>query len=326
MGVFTIQSKLTTSHVAKLIGCVTFLVANSVARASAGADAESPSPSPVASAPATTSVLPKNFDPCGGPQELVKKSGISPCVAFPGEVILGGGYTSAHVDGSITPSGASIVIPAKVNAELQPQSSVIVGIAPYLDAAIVPPSYLQVTNPKEGTLLGGDADMSFSAQWLFSRDLKNHVLTSIGAGVEFPTGSPPLAAPAPVYSLQLIGSRGLPHGFGLTYELTAKNFEQNGSRTTTLSPTVFGNYLSPGGLLMAAGAIVLPNGKIPPFVQVSQLVGRHVQINILYAGFGTGLVNITNVGVQFLPTTLNVNGSTNVVGASIALLIGRSGP
>jgi hypothetical protein len=124
----------------------------------------------------------------------------------------------------------------------------------------------------------------------------------------------------------VIGSKGLPDGFGLTYSLTAKNFQQSGSRTTTLSPTLLGTYLSPGGFLVAAGAIVLPNGKIPPFVQTSQLLGRHVQVNLLYAGFGSGLVNITNVGAQFLPTTLDVNGSTNVFGASLALLIGKSGP
>ena len=124
----------------------------------------------------------------------------------------------------------------------------------------------------------------------------------------------------------MIGSKGLPDGFGLTYALTAKNFQQDGSRTTTLSPTLLGTYLSPGSFLIAAGAIVLPNGKIPPFVQASQLLGRHVQVNLLYAGFGSGLVNITNVGAQFLPTTLDVNGSTNVFGASLALLLGRSGP
>ena len=311
-------------RIAVAFACGALLAALAVARAGAADEVASPSPS---SPPAAASAgFPKNFDPCGGPQELLKKSGISPCVAFPGEAIVGGGYTSANVNGSITPIGAPIVIPAKVNAELQPQSSIIAGIAPYLELAIVPPSYLQVTNPKQGTLLSGDADVSFSAQWLFSRDLKNHILTSIGAGVEFPTGSPALAAPAPVYSLQMIGSKGLPDGFGLTYALTAKNFQQDGSRTTTLSPTLLGTYLSPGSFLIAAGAIVLPNGKIPPFVQASQLLGRHVQVNLLYAGFGSGLVNITNVGAQFLPTTLDVNGSTNVFGASLALLLGRSGP
>jgi hypothetical protein len=304
--------------------CGVLLAALTVARAGAADAVASPSPSPPAAA--TSPGLPKNFDPCGGPQELVKKSSITPCVAFPGEAILGGGYTKANVNGSITPAAAPIVIPAKVSAELQPQSSLLVGIVPYLELAIVPPSYLQVTNPKQGTLLSGDADISFSAQWLFSRDLKNHVLTSVGAGVEFPTGSPSLAATAPVYSLQMIGSKGLPDGFGLTYEVTAKNFQQSGSRTTTLSPTLLGTYLSPGSFLVAAGAIVLPNGKIPPFVQTSQLLGRHVQVNLVYAGFGSGLVNITNVGAQFLPTTLDVNGSTNVFGASLALLFGQSGP
>jgi hypothetical protein len=298
----------------KAIALAFVLAAVSFARATAEV-------APLSAPPAPVQALPHNFDPCGGPEELVKKSSINPSVAFPGEVILGGGYTTAHVYGSITPAGFLIVIPARVTAELQPQSSVVAGIVPHLDAAIVPPSYLQVTTPKQGTLLGGDADMRFSAQWLFSRDLKNHVLTSIGVGVEFPTGSPSLAAPAPVYSLQLIGFKGLAHGFGLTYEMTAKNFGQNGSRTTILSPTAFGNYLSPGGFLMAAGAIVLPNGKVPPFVQGSRLLGRHVQLNVVYAGFGLGLVNITNVGVQFLHTTLNVNGSTNLFGVSPALLI-----
>ena len=305
--------------------CGVLLAALTVARAGAADAVASPSPSPPAAA--TSPGLPKNFDPCGGPLELIKKSGISPCVAFPGEAILGGGYTTANVNGSITPVGAPIVIPAKVNAELpNPRAVSSPASCRIWSLAIVPPSYLQVTNPKQGTLLSGDADISFSAQWLFSRDLKNQVLTSIGAGVELPTGSPSLAASAPVYSLQMIGSKGLPDHFGLTYEIAAKNFQQSGSRTTTLSPTLLGTYISPGGLLIAAGAIVLPNGKIPPFVQTSQLLGRHVQVNLVYAGFGSGLVNITNVGAQFLPTTLDVNGSTNVFGASLALLFGQSGP
>jgi hypothetical protein len=65
-----------------------------------------PSPSPATSASplavAAPPQLPWNFDPCGGPQELLAKFGPTPCVVVGGAAILSAGYTSAKINGKVS--------------------------------------------------------------------------------------------------------------------------------------------------------------------------------------------------------------------------------
>jgi hypothetical protein len=84
---------------------------------SAATPAASPATAPPK--PAGHPQLPPNFDPCGGPQELLNKFGLTPCVVPLGEAMLSAGYSSANVNGTVT-AGAVATLPVSALARQFP--------------------------------------------------------------------------------------------------------------------------------------------------------------------------------------------------------------
>ena len=188
--------------------------------------------------------LPANFDPCGGPQEILNKFGVTPCVVVGGEAMLSAGYLSAKVNGNIQ-VGSIATLPAAALVRSYPQALATVGLGPRTDVEFTLPSYTRVDTARFPLLLGGDTDFQVGFKQRVAFDPVHGTLASVAASVEFPTGSPALRAAGPSYNVQLLGLYALPRRFGLIYDMQLTNADAKATqeRNTSLSLTVIPYYL-----------------------------------------------------------------------------------
>jgi hypothetical protein len=298
--------------------------------------AASPPPSPSAAPSASPSAaaappqLPWNFDPCGGPQELLAKYGPTPCVVVGGEAILSAGYTSAKINGTI--SITSNVLPelhATTSALVRsyPATQLVVGLGPFTDVQIITPTYTRVDTTVFPMLVSGSTDWKVGFKQRIEFDPSNGTITAVAAAIQFPTGSPSLRTVAPIYSFDLIGEKAFPKGWAAFYDMHLSDSPlSGGGRTWTLSPTLLGAWVSPGSLLAAAGGVILPSGKAIPMLVVEQLFSRHLGISVTYAGIGaSGFATSTQPGLPIV-NAINVNGNVNAITVALFGLSGKSGP
>jgi hypothetical protein len=296
--------------------------------------AASPQPSPTVSASpapaAQITQLPWNYDPCGGPAELLAKYGPTPCVVVGGEAVLSAGYTSAKIDGTITISGKAVPqLSATTNALVRsyPSAQATVGLGPFTDVQIIPPTYARVDTTSFPLLVSGSTDWKVGFKQRIEFNPLNGTITAVAAAIELPTGSPSLRAIAPAYSFDLIGEKAFQHGYALLYDMHAADTAlSGGGRRWTLSPTILWAWESPGGLLAGAGGVILPNGKAVPMAVVEQLFSRHLGISVTYAGMGaSGFATSWQPDLPIV-NAINVNGNVNAISVALFGLIGKSGP
>lgn len=288
------------------------------------------SPEPQTSAPpAAPHQIPWTTDPCAGPQEILGKYGPTPCVVVAGEALFSAGYTSAKINGTITISGRALPnLQATTSALIRayPAPQAVVGLGPLTDIDIIAPTYVRVDTVHTPLAVSGDTDWKFSVKQRIQFDPASGTITAVDAGVQFPTGSPPLRAAAPIYSFDLIGEKAWPNGFAVVYVMQLVDSPSpTGGRQWTLSPTILPAWAR-GNTLYGAGVVILPNGKAIPMALVEQLFNRHFGITVTYAGMGaSGFTSTTQPGLPIL-NAITVNGNVNAVNVSLVGLLGQSGP
>ena len=313
------------------VAVITMIVLSAPAFPARGAQA-SPAPAqppPSPSVPAAPPKLPWNFDPCGGPQELLYKYGTTACVVVGREALFSAGYVSAKVNGTISISSAVLPkIAGTINGLVRswPSAQAIVGLGPFTDLQIIPQTYARVDTTAFPLLVSGSTDWKVGLKQRIEFDPLHLTVTSVAVGIQFPSGSPPLRAIAPVYSFDLIGQKSWPSRLALIYDMQVVDAGLvGGGRQVTLSPTVLGAWISPGSSLVAAGAVVLPSGKGIPLLTVEQLFNRHMGIAVLYAGMGaSGFTTSEQPDLPFV-NAINVNGNVNTVTVTLIGLLGKSG-
>lgn len=286
------------------------------------AAAQTPEPSPVASsapqAPTQTSpAVPKDFDPCGGPLELLNKLGNgTACVFVRGEVAVTAQYGSANIPANSQinfnlPSGnRSFALSTAAHGFGYPASLVYIGVGPREQLTITPPSFVQINSSAAATLTGnnvlaaGASDMKFQYKQLVYVNLKNFTMLAVDLTYNAPTGSPALSGAGPSYTVDPIVTQPLPHGYGLTLAFPVNNLTITNppictpmasgpvcvpggtQRGWTWSPQIVPYWTSPGGTLLA---VLLQHNFHPNVTPVifsaAQLFGRHFELSITEGGF-----------------------------------------
>jgi hypothetical protein len=296
----------------------------------------SAAPTPEASAapsaqPQAAPAIPKDFDPCGGPLELLNKIGNgTACVFVLGEAALTAQYSSASipVNAQLSAGGSTFNVSGYAHAFGYPAPVVYVGIAPRAQIVITPPSFVQVNSGRLGTLAAGASDMSFEYKQLLLVDPAKFTMLALDLAYKAPTGSEALRGPGPQYTLDPIITQPLPHSFGLTIAFPVNNFTVScfqcagTQRGWSLSPQVVPYWESRGGTILALFVQhnFSPN-TTPIAFSAGQLIGRHFEIAISEGGFvrtasATGpFEGLVNATATAYPSLFNVN---------VNYLIGRS--
>ena len=197
---------------------------------------ESPSPAPQAGAtPAPTS---GRRDPCGGPQELLKKYlAASPCVFVAGQASLQATYATTSIPADVVLDLGGSTLPARANRSAigYPGALINIGISQNAQIAILPPSFSQLSSATRGTLAAGATDMEFWYKQLVYVDPARGILGGLLLTYEAPTGSPGLAAPGPAYTinplLNLATNRARTMGVSLAFPVS--NFASASSSGVT---------------------------------------------------------------------------------------------
>jgi hypothetical protein len=273
--------------------------------------------------------LPPNFDPCGGPQELLNKFGTTPCVVPRGEAMLSAGYTSAKVTGNAT-LGSLGTLAFSGLARQFPQALLTVGVTPQSDLEIQLPSYLRADTTREPWLAQGATDTSIEYKQRVAFDPIADTMTAVTLQVKLNTGSPSLRAASPAYVLGGLESKSWAQehvtfigGVDAAYGPTMGPMP-----VQRLSATVsaLGLWTSPGSFLASAGAVYSSaNGTVMPLFAVEQLVNPHVGVQVFYLGMGSGFAQTTELGLPMIQA-INSKGNVNVVGANLIWLAGHGGP
>ena len=163
---------------------------------------ESPSPAkPVSATPTPAS---GRRDPCGGPQELLKKYlAASPCVFVAGQASLQATYATTVIPANVVLDLGGSSLPARANrsAIAYPGGLINVGISQNAQITILPPSFSQLSSATRGTLAAGATDMEFWYKQLIYVDSARGILGGLLLTYEAPTGSPGIAAPGPAYTI-----------------------------------------------------------------------------------------------------------------------------
>ena len=276
------------------------------------AGAQAP-PSPAPSPPP----IPKNFDPCGGPLELLNKIGNgTACVFIRGEAAVTAQYGSANipVNSQInfdTPLGSrSFGLSSAAHAFGYPGSEIYVGVGPRAQIAFTPPSFVQVDSSGLAALTGnnvlaaGASDMKLEYKQLVWVDMTKFTMLAFDLAYEAPTGSPRLQGVGPSYTIDPILTQPLPHNFGITLAVPVDDSAGTTPPSCTrapghiacvpgaiqrgwnLSPQVVPYWQSPGGtqLAMVAQHNFNPNST-PLILSAGQLIGRHFEVAIADGGF-----------------------------------------
>ncbi len=260
------------------------------------AQTQVPAASPTPSAPAKAAPsLPKDFDPCGGFLELLNKVGNgTACVFVRGEAALTGQYSGATIpfNAEISAMGRTLNVGGDGHAFSLPVPVVYIGVAPRAQVVITPPSFVQVSSPRLGTLAAGTSDMSFEYKQLMFVDPAKFTMIALDLVYRAPTGSQAFRGAGPTYTIDPIITQPLPHNFGLTIAFPMNNFTADcflcatKQRSWSLSPQVVPYWESPGGTLLALFVQhnFSPN-TTPIAFSAGQLVGRHFEIAVAEGGF-----------------------------------------
>lgn len=297
-----------------------FLIATRTNAAQAPVPAATPTPSaPVKAAPA----IPKDFDPCGGFLELLNKIGNgTACVFVRGEAALTAQYSSATIpfNAQISGMGRTFNVAGDGHAFGLPAPVVYIGVAPRAQIAITPPSFVQVSSPRLGTLAAGTSNMGFEYKQLVFVNPAKFTMVALDLDYTAPTGSQAFRGPGPTYTIDPIITQPLPHNFGLTLALPLNNFTVNcfrcasSQRGWSFSPQVVPYWESQGGTLLALFVQhnFSPN-TTPIAFSAGQLVGRHFEIAVAEGGFvrtatATGpFEGVVNATVTAHPSLFNVS-------------------
>ncbi len=266
-----------------------------------------PQPSSGAAQPAAATAphIPPNFDPCGGPLELLNKIGNqTPCVFVAGEAAISAQYGTAYVpvNSQINvnlPSGSRVAnLSTAARAFGLPASTVYIGVLPRAEIIFTPPSFVQVNSLGPSRVLGnspvvaGATDMTFQYKQLAYVNMKTFSLLGFDVAYHAPSGSPTLRAPGPSYSFTPLYLQPLPHNFGLMLTLPLSNVtvaDHSTSETLRgwrLAPEALPYWESRGGTLLA---LLLEHNFQPNVTPVvfsaGQLFGRHFELEAAYGGF-----------------------------------------
>ena len=293
--------------------------------APAGVEAQlatTPAPSPSA-APQAAPQIPKDFDPCGGFLELLNKIGNgTACVFVRGEAALTAQYSSATIpfNAEISAMGSTFNVAGDVHAFGLPAPVVYIGVAPRAQVVITPPSFVQVSSPRLGTLAAGTSNMSFQYKQLVFVNPTKFTMIALDLAYTAPTGSQAFRGPGPTYTIDPIITQPLPHNFGLTLALPVNNFTvscflcASSQRGWSLAPQVVPYWESPGGTLL--GLFVQHNfspNTTPIAFSAGQLFGRHFEIAVAEGGFvrtasATGpFAGVVSATVRAYPSLFNVS-------------------
>jgi hypothetical protein len=263
-----------------------------------------PSPSPPPQPRATPlSATAKKRDPCGGPQELLKKYlAASPCVFVLGQASLQATYATTSVPANVTLdlAGTSARVRTSRSGFGYPGAMLNIGVTGDAQITILPPSFSQLSSAAQGTLASGATDMEFWYKQLVYVDSSRGILGGLLLTYEAPTGTPGLAAPGPGYTvnplLNLATNRARTMGVSLAFPVSnfAVPSSSGAKRSWSFVPQAVPFWRSPGGTLLAL--VVSHNfttGTTPLLLNTAQLITRHVQFQATYGGVNSP-VDIAN--------------------------------
>ncbi|MGB8908920.1 MAG: hypothetical protein WCC84_09255 [Candidatus Cybelea sp.] len=280
------------------------------------------SPTPAAPAEAAPTI-PKDFDPCAGPLELLNKIGNgTACVFVRGEAAVTGQYSSASIpiSAELSATGTTLDVSGDVHAFGIPSPVVYIGVAPRAQVVITPPSFVQASTSRLGVLAAGTSNMSFEYKQLMFVDPAKFTMAALDLAYQAPTGSQAFRGPGPTYTIDPIVTQPLPHNFGLTLAFPVNNFTVSCLTCTTkqrgwsLSPQIVPYWESHGGTLL--GLFVQHNfnpNTTPIAFSVGQLFGRHFELAASEGGFvrtatATGpFLGVVNATVTAYPSLFNVS-------------------
>ena len=269
----------------------------------APAVSSAPAPSSAPAAPATGSTpapaaapaLPKNFDPCGGPLELLNKLGNgTACVFVRGEAAVTAQYGGANIpaNSQLNANGHSLDLSGYAHAFGYPAFVLYAGVTPRAEVSIAPPSFVQVNSGRFGTLAAGTSDMTFAYKQLLFVDLTKFTTVAVNLSYKAPTGSNALRGPGPEYSIDPILTQPLPHDFGVTLAVPVTDSASqcltcsSVTRGWNLSPQLVPYWQSPGGTQLAVLVQHNFNPNVTPVVfSAGQLIGRQFEIAVSEGGF-----------------------------------------
>ena len=285
----------------------------------------SESPAPVSQAVATPAAISKRRDPCGGPQELLKKYlAASPCVFVAGQASLQATSATSSVPADVVLDSGESSAPAKANRSAigYPGSLVNVGISQNAQITILAPSFSRLTSATRGTLAAGATDMEFWYKQLVYVDGVHGILGGLLITYEAPTGSPSVRAPGPAYAinplLNLATNKARTMGVSLAFPVS--NFASASSagitRTWSFAPQAVPFWRSPGGTLLAlVVSHDFTTNATPLMLNTAQLVTRQFQIQATYGGVNSvvdvanPLAGVTRAQGTSYSRTLTVGGS-----------------
>jgi hypothetical protein len=284
---------------------------------------ESPSPAPQAGA--TPSPTSGRRDPCGGPQELLKKYlAASPCVFVAGQASLQATYATTSIPADVVLDLGGPTLPARANrsAIAYPGTLINVGISQNAQITILPPSFSQLSSATRGTLAAGATDMEFWYKQLVYVDRARGILGGLLLTYEAPTGSPGITAPGPAYTinplLNLATNRARTMGVSLAFPVS--NFASSSSsgitRGWSFAPQAVPFWRSPGGTLLAlVVAHDFTTNATPLLLNTAQLITRQFQIQATYGGVNSAvdlanpLAGVTRAQGTSYSRTLTIGGS-----------------
>ncbi len=126
----------------------------------AGAES-SPSPAPIPTnspSPVQPPKLPVELHPYGGAQELLSKYGTTPCVVVGGEAVIAASYVSAKINGTLSISSSALPNVSEATSALvrrYPAAQAIIGVGPFTQVDIIPPTYTRVDTTEFPLLVSG---------------------------------------------------------------------------------------------------------------------------------------------------------------------------
>lgn len=284
---------------------------------------ESTSPAPQAGAtPAPTS---SRRDPCGGPQELLKKYlAASPCVFVAGQASLQATYATTSIPANVVLDLGGSALPARANRSAigYPGALINVGVSQNAQITILAPSFSQLSSATRGTLAAGATDMEFWYKQMVYVDRARGILGGLLLTYEAPTGSPGIAAPGPSYTinplLNLATNRARSMGVSLAFPVTnfAGASPSGITRGWSFAPQAVPFWRSPGGTLLAlVVSHDFTTNATPLLLNTAQLVTRQFQIQATYGGVNSvvdlanPLAGVTRAQGTSYSRTLTVGGS-----------------
>ena len=263
----------------------------------------SESPTPLPSAGATPVASSVRRDPCGGPQELLKKYlAASPCVFVAGQASLEATYATTSIPADVVLDLAGSTGPARANrsAFAYPGALVNIGVSQNAQITILPPSFSQLSSGTRGTLAAGSTDMEFWYKQLIYVDRAHGILGGLLLTYEAPTGSPGLAAPGPAYAinplLNVATNRARTMGVSLAFPVSnfAKTSSAGIARAWSFAPQAVPFWRSPGGTLLAlVVSHDFATNATPLLLNTAQLVTRQFQFQATYGGVNS-VVDLAN--------------------------------